>query len=66
MVQLTLSQAFDLADIYNSDSDMERDLKFGHWIANRKYMIVSSEYQDVPNDVEILIIKDEKWKAITT
>ena len=59
MIQLTMSQALNMAGVYDSDSGIERDMKFGHWIAKRKYLIVSLEHTDVPNDVEILIIKDE-------
>ena len=66
MIQLTIQQALHMANIYDSDSDLERDLKFGHWIADRKYMIVSPGHNPVPTDVELLIIKDKEWKAITT
>ena len=66
MIKLTMQQAVSMADIYDSDSGIERDLKFGHWIAGRKYMIVPPEQCSVPTDVEILIIKDKEWKAITT
>ena len=66
MIELTLQQALSMADIYDSDNDLVRDLKFGHCIADRKYRIVSPGYHPVPTDVEILIIKDKEWKAITT
>ena len=51
MIQLTIQQALHMANIYDSDSDLERDLKFGHWIADRKYMIVSPGNNPVKTDV---------------
>lgn len=60
MIEISLAQALAQAGIYDSDTGLERDLKFGHWIANRKYAVVSAGHCTVPPDVEILIIKEKE------
>lgn len=58
MLTITMTQALHMAGIARTDPDMERDLKFAHWIAGRKYMIITPGQKDLPNDVEIFIIKE--------
>jgi len=41
MLTITMTQALHMAGIARTDPDMERDLKFAHWIAGRKYMIIT-------------------------
>jgi len=64
MIERTLSQALNLAGIYDQDSDLERDLKFECWINQRKYKIIAVDryVQEREhcreNGVEVLIIKE--------
>lgn len=58
MLKINLEQAYRMAGVYTSDSDFERDVKFMHWIAGRKYVVTSSSDTGVADDVEILIIKE--------
>jgi hypothetical protein len=58
MLTVTMTQALHMADIAQTDPDMERDLKFSHWIAGRKYMIITPDQHELPEDVEIFIIKE--------
>lgn len=68
----TWNQISALAGIYGTDSPMESDCKFWQWIGNRKYHIVE-QYDDAPEisrlaqrQIEILIIKDTRWKKPIT
>jgi hypothetical protein len=58
MLTVTMTQALHMAGIARTDPDMERDLKFSHWIAGRKYMIIPPGQEHRPDDVEIFIIKE--------
>ena len=58
MLRVTLEQAYRMAGVYDSDSDFERDLKFMHWIAGRKYAVTTDADSSVDPDVEILIKKE--------
>lgn len=67
MIELSMRQALNMANVDHDDADLVRDLKFAQWVAGRKYQIVAPGYREIANDVEILIIKDSQWKkAITT
>ena len=62
-----------MADIYQDDGDLERDIKFDAWINHRKYRIITAQDLDPQRHraqiegIEVLIIKDTTWKkAITT
>lgn len=56
---VTWQQMLGLANIYWSDSDLERDLKFAYWIGNRRYRIIDRRDVDRDHsDVDILIVKD--------
>lgn len=61
-----LTEARNLAGIYNSDSDMESDLKFSAWISNRSYRIVdqqdlSAQPKALADGIEVLIIKEKNY-----
>jgi len=59
MITLSLKQAYDRAGVYDTDSDMERDLKFAAWIQNQTYLVVSQDQAaDINNhEIDILIIR---------
>lgn len=60
MQVVTWNQMLGLADIYHDDSEMVRDLKFSHWIRNRRYLIIEAGSLDQVQDteLEIIIIKE--------
>ena len=58
MITLTVEQALSMAGVYASDSDIERDLKFCQWIADRKYRICERENASADDHVDVLIIKE--------
>ena len=63
---LSLSQALAQAGIYNSDGEMEQDMKFASWISKRSYRIIDSEDYAIQQSnaaddgVEVFIIGDRK------
>lgn len=65
MIELTWNRVQYLADIYDQDTDLEKDLKFEHWIKKCKYRIISAEHlmqqrQCAKKDsIEVLIIKEK-------
>ena len=65
MTEYTWTQMLGMANIYTTDRDIERDLKFDTWIDRRKYRIITvrdyaREYEYAVNDgIEVLIIKEQ-------
>ena len=67
MIELDLAEAFNLAGVYDSDSDFERDCKLGSWIGRRKHRCLvfdivtySAELERAAADgIEVLIIKEK-------
>ena len=65
MTELSWHRVQYLADMYEQDTDLERDLKFEHWIKKCKYRIISAEHlvqerEYAMNDnIEVLIIKEK-------
>ena len=50
-----------MAGIFDSDSELERDLKFSSWIDRRKYAIITVDQSQSGlerDGIEVLIIKD--------
>lgn len=53
-----------MANIYNTDGDFERDIKFDAWINRRKYRIITADRYAQERDwaiddgIEVLIIKE--------
>ena len=66
MIELDLVEAQNLAGVYDSDSDFERDCKLGAWIGKRKHRCLvfdvvtySAELERAAADgIEVLIIKE--------
>ena len=67
MIELNLVEACNLAGVYHSDSDFERDLKLNSWIGKRKHRCIefdvvtySAELERAAADgIEVLITKDK-------
>jgi len=67
MTEVSLTEAFNLAGVYNSDNDFERDLKLNSWIGKRKHRCIefdvvtySAELERAAADgIEVLITKDK-------
>lgn len=63
MLEITWNQMLGMANIYQSDHDLERDLKFESWINRRKYRVVTvpelepERTQAKLDGIEVLIIK---------
>lgn len=47
-----------MSGIYDSDSEIEQDLKLGHWLGQRRYLVVDSDMADIPPDIEVVIVRD--------
>jgi hypothetical protein len=64
MIEYTWTQMLGMANIYTTDSDIERDFKFDAWIDRRKYRIITArEYAQerdwaIDDGIEVLIIKE--------
>jgi hypothetical protein len=64
MLKITWIQLQGMANIYVTDSDLERDFKFDAWINQRKYRIITvddyvQEHENAVYDgTEVLIIKE--------
>ena len=58
MYRFTLTQARFMSGIYDSDSEIEQDLKLGHWLGQRRYLVVDSDMADIPPDIEVVIVRD--------
>jgi predicted type IV restriction endonuclease len=64
MTEYTWTQMLGMANIYSSDSDIERDFKFDTWINRRKYLIITArDYAQkrvyaIDDGIEVLIIKE--------
>ena len=64
MLELTWTQMLGMANIYNGDTDCERDIKFDTWINRRKYRIITGDryVQErewaIDDGIEVLIIKE--------
>ena len=67
MIEIDLTEAFNLAGVYESDSDFERDCKLSTWIGKRKHRCIkfdvvtySAELERAAADgIEVLIIKEK-------
>lgn len=65
MTEYTWTQILGMANIYTTDSDIERDLKFDTWIDRRKYRIVTADRYGqerewaIDDGIEVLIIKEQ-------
>ena len=67
MIEVKLQEAQNLAGIYHSDSEFERDLKLNHWIGKRSHRCIvfdvvtySAELERAAADgIEVLIIKEQ-------
>jgi hypothetical protein len=68
LIELTLTEAYDRADIYSTDSDFEKDCKLAAWLGDRKHRCIkfnavtySAELEiAVAEGIEVLIIKESK------
>jgi hypothetical protein len=64
MIEYTWTQMLGMANIYTTDSDIERDFKFDSWIDRRKYRIITArDYAQerdwaINDGIEVLIIKE--------
>lgn len=64
MLEYTWTQMLGMANIYHSDSDIERDFKFESWINHRKYRIITAAQRAqeltraLGDGIEVLIIKE--------
>ena len=66
LIELSVDEAYDRADVYDSDSDFEKDCKLFAWIGKRKHRCIefnavsySAELEQAAADgIEILIIKE--------
>ena len=67
MVEVRLQEALNLAGVYHSDSEFERDLKLNHWIGKRSHRCIvfdvvtySAELERAAADgIEVLITKEK-------
>jgi hypothetical protein len=67
MTEVDLQEAFNLAGVYHSDSEFERDLKLNYWIGKRSHRCIvfdvvtySAELERAAADgIEVLIIKEQ-------
>jgi len=65
-IEISLIHALNLAGVYDSDSDLERDLKLGSWIGKRSHRCVlrssaaySADLERARTDgIEVIIIKE--------
>lgn len=68
LLELNVQEAWDLAGVYDSDSDFEKDCKLFAWIGRRKHRCIdfdvvsySAELEQAAADgIEVLIIKETK------
>lgn len=66
LVELSLTEAYDRADVFDSDSEFEKDCKLAAWLGKRKHRCItfnavsySAELEiAVADGVEVLIIKE--------
>lgn len=66
MTEVELTEALNLAGVYTSDSDFERDLKLNNWVGKRSSRCIkfdvrtySAELERAAADgIEVLIIKE--------
>ena len=67
MVEMSWHEALLAAGTNETDSEMERDMRFNSWIGNRKYRIIdASEYETqqpkaAADGIEVLIIKGNDY-----
>lgn len=57
MNKYTLRQARYMSGISDSDSEIEQDLKLGHWLGRRRYAVVDHDTDRVPPDTEVVIVR---------
>ncbi len=68
LLELSLDEAYDRADVYDADSEFEKDCKLFAWIGKRKHRCIefdvvsySAELEKaVADGIEVLIIKEPK------
>ena len=68
LLELTVCEVWNLAGVYDSDSDFEKDCKLFAWIGKRKHRCIefnavsySAQLEKAAADgIEILIIKETK------
>jgi len=63
MQTLTIRQAHDMAGVYRTDSDMERDIKFDQFFRHHRYRIADTVTHEIlaecrQENLDFLIIKD--------
>lgn len=61
MLEVTVDQAYNMAGVYNDDSDLERDLKFAAWVNRQNWRCVRTQQeleQARVDGVEIIIKKE--------
>ena len=64
MLEISWIQLLGLANIYHTDGELEKDIKFDTWINRRKYRIITADrYAQERNwaladGIEVLIIKE--------
>jgi hypothetical protein len=67
MVEIDLQEALNLAGVYHSDTEFERDLKLNYWIGKRRHRCIefdvvsySADLEHAAADgIEVLIIKEK-------
>jgi hypothetical protein len=67
MIEVTLTEAQNLAGVYHNDSDFEQDLKLNSWIGKRSHRCIvfdvttySAELERAAADgIEVLITKEK-------
>jgi len=60
---LTVPQAYDMAGAYNTDSDLERDIKFEQFFRHHRYRVADSATPEIlaecqQENLDFLITKD--------
>ena len=68
MIELTVTEAYNHAGVYNDDNDFVRDAKLFSWLGRRKHRCLvfdvqtySAELERAAADgIEVLIIKENK------
>ena len=60
MLEVTVTEAYNMAGVYDSDSELERDLKFSAWVGRENWRCVDSPEELLKareDGVEIIIKK---------
>jgi len=64
MLEINWNQMLGMSNIYHTDGELERDIKFDSWINRRKYRIITADRYAQERDwaiddgIEVLIIKE--------